>query len=118
MQTHEILAWLSDGRDALDDDQFAQFTAAPPPVTVKVPPLATGLLNSVNLSPMARAAPRLVTVTVPVPPLAKAPLTDTMSLAKPLRFTRKNPLPFSVRSPLTVSVPMAAAEPPPMDAPD
>lgn len=28
MQTHEILAWLSDGRDALDDDQFAQFTAA------------------------------------------------------------------------------------------
>src|SRR4051812_17819349 len=92
----------------------------PPPVTVNVPAPGTGALNRVNLSPITSAGPRLLTVTVPAPVLLKVPLTNIVSLDRAGDrdlLTRANILPFKVRSLLTVSVPIAAAEPPPMAPP-
>src|ERR1039458_10728735 len=85
---------------------------APAPVTVNAAPLVSGLLNSLTLSPTARAGPRFITVNFPVPPLVSAPLTDATSLDGDTNFLiLNNRLPFKVRPPLRVSVPMAEEVP-------
>src|ERR1035437_2634665 len=82
---------------------------APPPLTVRAAPFSTGWLNSVNLSPTARAGPRFATVSVPVPLLFSAPLTTTRSLdGDSDLFTSMARLPPMLRSLLIVRVPTEA----------
>src|SRR5579862_4046544 len=92
-----------------------QITPAPPPVMVSEPPPVTSLLKIWKVSPATRAEPRLLTVTVPVPAFASAPMTEIKSLVWPRDLlTRTDTPPLMVRLLLRVNVPIEAAEPPPM----
>ena len=79
----------------------------PAPTMVSAPPLASGLLKSLNLLPATSVlAPRLLTINSPEPALVIVPATTIKSLdcASDL-FNSMARLPFSVRLPLMVSVP-------------
>src|ERR1051326_954043 len=80
-----------------------------PPVIVNAAPLATGWLNSLNLSPGDRAGPRLLTFMVPVPVLLMVPDTTTRSFEgdKDLLISTTTS-PLRTRLPLMVRVPTDA----------
>src|SRR5580692_11107474 len=59
---------------------LAQTTPVPPPDTVIAAPPETAWLNNWNVSPATKAGPWLLTVTEPVPVLARVPETTAMPL--------------------------------------